>query len=134
MKKNGKEDQRLPLFEYAKRFEDFAAFEDFDQYFAYCIQTSGFKMHAIAEWMRLSQTALSIRLNLTDPEQPRFNSRHIDAYIKSSGDSRPAQYLEWRAKQAQFLSQDLLKERITRILPHIEDLRKLLDAFDGKDK
>mgnify|MGYP001194393555 CR=1 FL=1 len=122
----------LPLFEYARQFEDFSAFEDFDHYFIHCLQTSGFKMHIIAEWMHLSGTGLSIRMNHVDPEQPRFNTRHIDSYISNSGDSRPNQYLEWRAKQAKMNSQDVLRDRLTRLLPHLEDLRSICDALEGK--
>ena len=131
---NSKElkNQSLPLFEYASRFEDFSTFEDFDHYFTYCLQTSGIKMHIIAGWMNLSDTALSIRLNQIDPEQPRFNVKHVALYVGRSGDKRPSQYLRWQADQAQMASQDILKERIVRLLPHLNDLRAICDLLEGK--
>lgn len=131
-KKDKTKKQDFPLFEYAQRFDNFPSFDNFDHYFAHCIQTSGFKMRDIAGWMHLSDTALSIRLNQIDPTQPRFNSTHIDFYIIHSGDPRPAQYLEWRSKQAEKVNQGTVIEKLARLLPHLGDLRALCDALEEK--
>ena len=122
----------LSLLEYTRHSEDFSAFEGFDHYFTHCLQTCGEKMHVIAQWMNLSATALSIRMNQVDTEQPRFNVKHVDLYVTNSGDPRPSQYIEWRAKRAQVKDQDALMEKLARLLPHMKEIRELCDALEGK--
>ena len=126
-------DSMLPLFEYAKHYEDFETFESYDHFFVHCLHTSGYRMSTIARWMGLSETGLSIRMNLTNPEgQPRFTGIHQDLYVSSSGDPRPGRYLLWRAEKAKQSSDEIVKEKVVKLIPHIREIRELCDLLEHK--
>lgn len=116
----------LPLFEYAKRFEDFSTYEDFDSYFIHCIHTCGFKKADIAKSMGLSDSGLSLRMNQAGYDGPRFSTHHIQAYIDLTGDPRPWQYLKWRQEKTSIPKETTLKEMFSHIEAEIKKLNRLL--------
>lgn len=130
-KAESKKVTNLPLFEYARHYENFNAFDDGNHYFVHCLQTSGFEMKEIAQWMGLSTTGLSHRMDLVDPDK-QFTLRQRHAYIVNSGDPRPGKYDDWLAGQAQKTKSQTLQDKLIRILPHVSDLRQLCDLLEGK--
>jgi hypothetical protein len=117
----------LPLFEYAKKFEDFDTYEDFDSYFIQCIHTCGIKKSDIAKAMNLSESGLSLRMNMVGLEGPRFNTNHIQAYIDFTGDSRPWQYLKWRQERTVISREVTVRQMIGHLTSEIKRLSSLLE-------
>jgi hypothetical protein len=126
MGKNESE-KKLPLFEYAKGFEDFETYSDFDSYLIYCIHTSGFPKKDIAHAMLLSDSGLSIRMSQSSPEAPRFNVNHLQAYIEITGDPRPWQYLKWRTERASIPKEKTVMEMVNHLNVEMKRLNNLLE-------
>jgi hypothetical protein len=66
----------LPLFEYAKKFEDFETYESFDSYLIYCFHTCGIPKKEIAQTMLLSEAGFHCGFGEMRPFAPKSSGTH----------------------------------------------------------
>ena len=89
-----KKTAQLGLFEFQNGVGS-EGFDNLEHYFIHCIHTSGFPLHKIATALNLSPSGLSKRLNMfPNDNDPRFNLRDVDSYIRFTKDLRIKKYLE----------------------------------------
>ncbi len=107
--------------------DDFDTYEDFEEYFIHCINTSGYPKKEIAHRLGYKQAAFSLRLNLIDSGNfPRFNIKDLVLYIVSFKDFRPVRYLEYIEQRSVDKEENRVVDRLAKIGKELTEIYGLL--------
>lgn len=129
--KGGEENAGLPLFEYAKRFENFESYGDFDEYFIHCVSTCGIPSKTLAPMMDLSPSGISARMSIVPQlNSPRFSGKQIGLYILGTRDPRPHQYLAWLHEKSIKTDREKLEEDIEHLRPFFPALKEMIARLE----